>query len=110
MNILNLFKSSDTILKEKVIFTQKARISSLERELNDVKLALKSKDSEINESRANFERSKERLVDQIVELSDKFAELNHSMIGLANDIRAHLARPQQGSAFIEDRSSKKKKR
>lgn len=110
MSLFNLFKSSDTILKEKIIFTQKARIASLEREINEMKDSVKGKDDEIKETRTNFERSKERLVDQIVELSDKFAELNHGVLGLANELKMQLKSGIKGAKLIESKKSKKKKR
>lgn len=109
MGFLNLFKSNDTVLKEKIIFTQKARIASLEREMNELKDGLKTKDSEIKETRTNFERSKERLVDQIVELSDKFAELNHGMLGLANELKLQLKEGLARSTLIENKPKKKKR-
>ncbi len=109
MGFLNLFKSNDTVLKEKIIFTQKARIASLERGMNELKEGLKTKDSEIKETRTNFERSKERLVDQIVELSDKFAELNHGMLGLANELKLQLKEGLNMSKLIENKPKKKKR-
>ena len=110
MGIFNLFKSSDNLLKERVRFTQQARIVSLEREINELKDSAKGKDDEIKETRTNFERSKERLVDQIVDLSDKFAELNHGMLGLAHELKVQLKSGITNSKLIETKKSKKKKR
>ncbi len=108
MGLLNLFRSGDTILKEKIIFTQKARIMSLEKEVGEHKQLTKSREDELREARANFERAKERLVDQIVDLSDKFADLNHSMVGLANELKVQLTTALNGAQLIERRQKGKK--
>lgn len=85
MGIMELFRPKADILREKIIFTQKSRIETLEKEMEDLKKNLSIKDGEISEARTNFDRSKERLVDQIIELSDKFATISTEMRDLAFD-------------------------
>lgn len=80
-----LFKSRSEIVKEKVIFSQKSRISSLEHDLDELKRKLGEKEDDHRKDRTNFERSKERLVDQIIGLSDKFADINQRMLDIANE-------------------------
>ena len=87
MGLFSLFRPKHEILREKIIFTQKARISSLEHEVDDLRRVMYGKDKEMKETRTNFEKSKERLVDQIVTLSDKFADVNHRLIDLTGSIR-----------------------
>jgi len=80
-----LFRSRTEVLKDKIIYTQKSRISSLESEIKALKNVITSKDSEVKGVRTNFERSKERLIDQIIELSDKFADINQNMLDIAHE-------------------------
>ena len=84
MGIFDLFGSSGR-LRDKIIFTQKQRILTLEKELTDIKGSLGKKEDEVVEIRTNFEKSKERLVDQIIELSDKFAGINQKMLDIAHE-------------------------
>ncbi len=83
--LFGLIKSREEILKDKIIFTQKGRIQSLEHELDEVKRMVSSRDDEMKKHRGDFDRHKERLVDQIVGLSDKFADLNQRMLDIANE-------------------------
>ncbi|HLC84694.1 MAG TPA: hypothetical protein VJH22_02795 [Candidatus Nanoarchaeia archaeon] len=83
--LFGLVKSREEILKDKILFTQKGRIQSLEHELDEVKRMVSSRDDEMKKHRGDFDRHKERLVDQIVGLSDKFADLNQRMLDIANE-------------------------
>ncbi len=71
--VFGLFRSKADVLKEKIIFTQKNRIESLETEVEEMKRSVRTKDEEVRTVRVTFDRSKERLVDQIIELSDTYA-------------------------------------
>ena len=85
MALWDLFRSQSDVLKEKIIVSQKGRIAQLEKELDDHKNHVVSKDGELREIRTNFERSKDRLVDQIIDLSDKFAAINQKMLDIAHE-------------------------
>ena len=83
--VFGLFRSKHDALKEKIIFTQKNRIGSLEGEVQELKQVLRSREEETKGLRTNFDRSKDRLVDQIIELSDKFADINQRMLEMAHE-------------------------
>lgn len=85
MGIFDLFSSQSDVLKEKIIVSQKGRIASLEKEVDDTRNHVMSKENELKEVRTNFERSKDRLVDQIIDLSDKFAQINQRMLDIAHE-------------------------
>ena len=85
MGFWDLFKGESDVLKEKIIVTQKGRIAALEKEVEDTRNHVNSKDGELREVRTNFERSKDRLVDQIIDLSDKFAMINQKMLDIAHE-------------------------
>lgn len=85
MGLMDLFKPRQDVMREKIIYTQKNRITSLEKDLDEVKQLVRLRESELKEVRTNFERGKERLVDQIIELSDKFAEINDSVAKMAHE-------------------------
>ena len=74
MGLLDMFRPK-TAMHEKIIYTQKSRISGLEKDIEEMKQALRMRDSELKEVRTTSKR-KDRLVDQIIDLSDKFAEVN----------------------------------
>lgn len=85
MGLFDLFKPGDSMIKDKVLVTQKNRITSLERDVDDLKNLLSRKDGELREVRTNYDRSKERMVDQIVELSDKFAGIQQDIMSVAHE-------------------------
>lgn len=85
MGLFDLFKPRDSVIKDRVLVTQKNRITSLERDVDDLKNLLSRKDGEIREVRTNYDRSKERMVDQIVELSDKFAGIQQDIMSVAHE-------------------------
>ena len=72
-------------MNDKIIFTQKSRISSLEHDLDEFKRHISDRDDELRTNRTNHDRSKERLVEQIIGLSDKFADINQRMLDIANE-------------------------
>ena len=72
-------------LRDRIIFTQKQRIVGLEKEIVDLRGSVVKRDDEIDKIRTNFEKSNERLVDQIIELSDKFAGINQKMLDIAHE-------------------------
>ena len=112
MGLFDLFKPGDSVIKDKVIVTQKNRITSLERDVDDLKNLLSRKDGEIREVRTNYDRSKERMVDQIVELSDKFAGIQQDIMSVAHENGQLKARIEfQGEAAQKNskKSSKKRK-
>jgi predicted nucleic acid-binding Zn-ribbon protein len=80
-----LFGSETMKIRDKIIFTQKHRITSLEKDVEGIRNELVKKDDELNRTRDGFERSKERLVEQIIQLSDKFAEINQRMLDIAHE-------------------------
>lgn len=72
-------------MKDKILLTQKNRIVALERDILDLKNLLARKDGDLREIRTNYDRSKERMVDQIVELSDKFAGIQQDIMTVAHE-------------------------
>ena len=72
-------------LNEKIIYTQKNRIQNLEKEVKDLKDKFGNLETEQEKKREHYEKSKERLVDQIIGLSDKFAEINQKMLEIAHE-------------------------
>lgn len=99
-----IFPSNDsTRIRERVMFTQKQRINALERDLERSKRTLESKEDELNRTRDNHETKKERLVEQIIRLSDKFADLNQEMLNIAHD-------NTKLRALIETRKWRKRKK
>ena len=46
---------------------------------------LSDREDELRSNRATHDRSKERLVEQIIGLSDKFADINQRMLDIANE-------------------------
>lgn len=104
--VFGLFRSKSDVLKEKIIFTQKNRIGSLEDEVSELKKALRQKDGHVHELRNGFDRSKDRLVEQIIDLSDKFAEINQKMLDMAAE---NATLKVGGSKLLPNKSSKKKK-
>ena len=95
MGLFSFFRSDSAQLREKIIFTQKNRIGSLERDLKDSRERLEKKEEETSKIRDQYEKSKERLVDQIIELSDKFADINQKMLDIAHE-NARLKHMVQG--------------
>lgn len=108
--VFGLFRSKADILKEKIIFTQKNRIESLETEMDEMKRTVRTKDEEVRTVRVTFDRSKERLVEQIIELSDKFADINQRMLDMAHEnARLKYSRGDK-SMMLEDKRQKKDRR
>ena len=85
MGFFDFFKPEAQMLREKIIFTQKHRITKLENELDEYRGHVKKKDEDIDRARNNYDKAKERLVEQIVELSDKFADNNQRMLDIAHE-------------------------
>ena len=110
MGILDLFRTGDPIIKDKIILTQKNRITALERDVQDLKEMINGREGELREVRTNFDRSKERMVDQIVELSDKFAGIQQDIMTVAHENgKLKGALEYKGPASSVKKSSKKKK-
>ena len=85
MGIFDLFKSDSRQIREKIIFTQRTRISALEQEIGEVKKMHDKREDELNRLRDSHERTRERLIEQIVKLSDKFAGLNERSMNVAHE-------------------------
>ena len=85
MGLFDVFRSDAKQVREKIIFTQRTRISALEQEIGEVKKLYDKRDDELNRVRDSQERSKERLIEQIVKLSDKFAGLNERSMNVAHE-------------------------
>ena len=85
MGLFDIFKSDAKQIREKIIFTQRTRISALEQEIHEVKKLYDKRDDELNRTRDGHEKSKERLIEQIVKLSDKFAGLNERSMNVAHE-------------------------
>ena len=84
-DFFGLFRSEADTLRERILFTQKSRITTLENQLDQVRGMHDRRQNEIERLREQHERGKEKLVDQIVALSDKFADLNHKMLEIAHE-------------------------
>lgn len=84
MGIFDWFGSGSR-LRDRIIFTQKQRILSLEKETTELRVGVNKREDEIGKIRDSFEKAKERLVDQIIDLSDKFAGINQKMIDIAQE-------------------------
>ncbi len=108
--VFGLFRSKADVLKEKIIFTQKNRIESLETEVEELKRTFHIKDEEVRTVRTTFDRSKERLVDQIIELSDKFAEINERMLNMAHENARLKYSRNDKSVMLEDKNRKNKQK
>lgn len=109
MGLFDLFKPKTEVLKDKIIFTQKNRINSLENELSALKKVINTKENETKEVRSNFERSKERLIDQIIELSDKFAGMNSQIMEIAHEnarMKVLLNPPKRSEITFKGKSEK----
>lgn len=77
--MFNFFRSEVEGMKDRIIYTQKERIVKLEQELEATKGHVNDKHAEIAKIRENHDTIKERLIEQIVDLSDKFST-NHSKV------------------------------
>jgi predicted nucleic acid-binding Zn-ribbon protein len=104
-----LFGSENARIRDKIIFTQKHRITSLEKEVAEIRGGLSIKEDELNRARDGFEKSKERLVEQIIQLSDKFAEINQRMLDIAHE-NARLKMIVDKGASHEKKPKRKGKR
>lgn len=82
---MGFFSFGESKLRDKIIFTQKNRIQTLDKEIKDLKEKLGNREDEVVNLRRDYEKSKERLVDQIVGLSDKFADINQKMLEIAHE-------------------------
>jgi hypothetical protein len=80
-----LLGSENAHMRDKIIFTQKHRVTALEKEVSDMRNEMGRREDDINRTRESFEKSKERLVEQIIQLSDKFAEINQRMLDIAHE-------------------------
>jgi len=109
MGLLDMFRPK-TAMHEKIIYTQKSRISNLEKDLEEIKQALRMRDSELKEVRTNFERGKDRLVDQIIDLSDKFAEINDVVAKVHTENGRLKSLVESKRALLEHKDSGKKRK
>jgi len=85
MGLFDWLSSDSRQVREKIIFTQRTRISALEQEVSEVKKLHDKREDELNRLRDAHERTKERLIEQIVKLSDKFASLNERSMNVAHE-------------------------
>lgn len=109
MGLLDMFRPK-TAMHEKIIYTQKSRISNLEKDMDEIKQALRLKESELKDVRTNFEKGKDRLVDQIIDLSDKFAEINDVVAKVHNENGRLKSLVESKRALLEHKDNPKKKR
>ena len=84
-DFFGFLKSDASVLREKILFTQKSRITTLEDQLEDLRDMHQRRQADIERMREQHDRAKDKLVDQIVALSDKFADLNHKMLEIAHE-------------------------
>lgn len=84
-DFFGFFKSEADTLREKILFTQKSRITTLENQLDTLRSMNERRTAEVERLREQHDHAKDRLVDQIVALSDKFADLNHKMLDIAHE-------------------------
>ena len=108
MGLFELFRPKSDILKEKIIFTQKSRITGLERDVEELKAMIGRKDGELKEVRTNFERGKDRLIDQIIDLSDKFAEINDTVAKMAHENGRLKTLVEHRKPLLENKGGKKR--
>ena len=85
MGLFSWLNGEAHAIREKIIVTQRTRISALEQECSELKKVHDKKDDELNRLRDSHERGRERLIDQIVKLSDKFAGLNERSMNVAHE-------------------------
>ncbi len=85
MGLFSWLNGEAHAIREKIIVTQRTRISALEQECGELKKVHDKKDDELNRLRDSHERGRERLIDQIVKLSDKFAGLNERSMNVAHE-------------------------
>ncbi len=84
-DFFGIFRSEADTLKERILFTQKSRITTLESQMDRLRDMHDKRQAEIERLREQHDRAKDKLVDQIVGLSDKFADLNHKMLDIAHE-------------------------
>lgn len=84
-DFFGLFRSEADVLRERILFTQKSRITTLENQLETLRDMYQKRQADVERLREQHDRAKDRLVDQIVALSDKFADLNHKMLDIAHE-------------------------
>jgi len=101
MVFFKLFRPKTEVLKDKIIFTQKSRISSLENEIGALKKVINSKDTEVRSVRTTFERSKERLIDQIIELNTILDETSGELNTLKTAVDDFGSTLEKASANID---------
>lgn len=109
MGLFDIFRPK-TAMHEKLLYTQKSRISSLEKDLEELKQAIRLKESEIKEMRTNFDKGKERLVDQIIDLSDKFADISDMVAKVHHENGRLKSVVESKRALLEHKESGKKKK
>ncbi len=85
MGLFDWMKGEGSSIRDKIIVTQRTRITAIEQELGEVKRLHDKKEEELNRTRDAHDRSKERLIDQIIKLSDKFAGLNERSMNVAHE-------------------------
>jgi|SRR3989344_2331751 len=77
--VFGFFRSDSSAVRDKIIYTQKQHIVKLEDDLHNLKQQVDDRHNEIRTLREKHDLAKERLIEQIVDLSDKFAT-NHSKV------------------------------
>lgn len=108
MGLFELFRPRNDILKEKIIYTQKTRITSLEQDIQELKGMILRREGELKEVRTNFERGKDRLIDQIIDLSDKFADINDTVAKMAHENGRLKVLVEHRKPLLDHKGSKKK--
>lgn len=107
MGFLDIIRPKAAV-QEKIIFTQKSRITNLEKDISDMKALVRLRESELKDVRTNFERGKERLVDQIIELSDKFAEISDMVAKVHSENGRLRSVVDSRRPLLENKSQKKR--
>jgi predicted nucleic acid-binding Zn-ribbon protein len=109
MGLFDLFRSDSKQVRDKIIYTQKTRIATLEKEVNDVKKIHDKRETELNRLRDSHEKMKDRLIEQIVKMSDKFASLNERTMNVAHE-NARMKLLLQQSKRTTKKASKNSKK
>ncbi|MBD3310398.1 hypothetical protein GF351_04220 [Candidatus Woesearchaeota archaeon] len=87
MGLFDFWKADSKQLREKIIFTQKARIISLQEEVKELKKHKAKAEEELRWVRKDTEKKHDKLTDQLIELSNKFADLHGRMLDIADKKR-----------------------
>ncbi len=85
MTWLEWLKPQSYLLREKIISSQKEEIDRVQEELSTLRNHVKQKEEEMSVIHEKHDETKERLVSQIVDLSNKFADNHQRVIDIAQE-------------------------